>query len=226
MEAASELLSQGGKDAASTRSVSAAAGVQAPTIYRKFGDMQGLLGAVARETFAHYVRDMASRDTINSDPLESLRRGWDQHIAFALANPAVYTLIYGDSSAANAPAARDAHAILHTLVTRVAQAGQLRVSVEHAVSMLIAAGSGAALFLIAAAPEARNASLSHDLREAVLSAITTAPDENASPSEATRVPARAIALHAVLDETADVLSFAERALMSEWLERLSVAGSL
>jgi AcrR family transcriptional regulator len=41
--------------------VSAAAGVQLPTIYRQFGDMQGLLGVVARETLAGHVREQATR---------------------------------------------------------------------------------------------------------------------------------------------------------------------
>jgi hypothetical protein len=38
LKAASELLDSGGVEAVSTRAVAAAAGVQPPTIYRKFGD--------------------------------------------------------------------------------------------------------------------------------------------------------------------------------------------
>ena len=56
VEAAAALLAQGGREAVSTRAVSAAAGVQAPTIYRIFGDKQGLLDAVASRGFAEYVR--------------------------------------------------------------------------------------------------------------------------------------------------------------------------
>src|SRR4051794_36006940 len=47
LQAAARLLAEGGREAVSTRAVSRAAGVQAPTIYRQFGDMQGLLDAVA-----------------------------------------------------------------------------------------------------------------------------------------------------------------------------------
>ena len=43
VQAALALLESGGVDAVSTRAVSAAAGVQVPTLYRQFGDMQGLL---------------------------------------------------------------------------------------------------------------------------------------------------------------------------------------
>ena len=53
--AAAGLLTKGGREAVSTRAVSAAAGVQAPTIYRLFGDKQGLLEAVASHGFTTYL---------------------------------------------------------------------------------------------------------------------------------------------------------------------------
>ena len=51
--AAADLLQSGGIDAVSTRAVAAAAGVQPPTIYRQFGDKDGLLDAVAGLSFRH-----------------------------------------------------------------------------------------------------------------------------------------------------------------------------
>src|ERR1700736_6117700 len=86
VRAAVELLATGGRNAVTTRAVSAAAGVQAPTIYRHFGDMQGLLDVVARETLAIHVGEQATR-ALTNDPVEDLRRGWDLHIAFGLAHP-------------------------------------------------------------------------------------------------------------------------------------------
>ena len=56
VEAAAGLLTEDGREAVSTRAVSAAARVQAPTIYRLFGDKQGLLDAVASHGFASYLR--------------------------------------------------------------------------------------------------------------------------------------------------------------------------
>ncbi len=47
LHAAERLLSEHGREGVSTRAVSAAAGVQAQTIYRQYGDMAGLLNAVA-----------------------------------------------------------------------------------------------------------------------------------------------------------------------------------
>jgi AcrR family transcriptional regulator len=56
LAAAAALIADGGRDALTTRAVSAAAGVQAPTIYRLFGDKSGLLDAVAELGFAAYLR--------------------------------------------------------------------------------------------------------------------------------------------------------------------------
>ena len=52
---AAHLLATHGPDAVTTRAVALAAGVQAPTIYRLFGDKNGLLGAVAEHGFASYL---------------------------------------------------------------------------------------------------------------------------------------------------------------------------
>lgn len=226
LRATAELLASGGREAVSSRTVSAAAGVQAPTIYRQFGDMRGLLDAVAREILAEYVRQKTLRES-TLDPLDELRRGWDQHVAFGLANPAVYALIYGDPTAtANTPGAREGEAVLHDLMVRVAGAGQLRVSVSRAVRLLTAAGSGVTLSLIAAAPEARDPKLSHAMREAMIAAITIPPVSGDTPNEAPaseRVTAHAVALRTVLPEVPNVLSDAERQLLGEWLDRLAGA---
>ena len=95
LQAAARLLAEGGREAVSTRAVSRAAGVQAPTIYRQFGDMQGLLDAVASHGYATYLASKRERAT-HHDPVEDLRRGWNLHIDFGLANPALYILMYGN----------------------------------------------------------------------------------------------------------------------------------
>src|SRR2546421_3911887 len=93
LRAATELLASGGRNAVTTRAVSAAAGVQPPTIYRHFGDMQGLLDVAARETLAIHVREQATR-ALTNDPVDDLRRGWDLHVAFGLAHPDAFALLY------------------------------------------------------------------------------------------------------------------------------------
>jgi len=86
VRAAAELLARGGREAVSTRAVGAAAGVQAPTIYRQFGDMRGLLDEVARETLAGYLREKAGR-VPSDDPVEDLRKGFALLVEFGRANP-------------------------------------------------------------------------------------------------------------------------------------------
>src|ERR1700746_1502361 len=106
LRAATELLASGGRNAVTTRAVSAAAGVQPPTIYRHFGDMQGLLDVAARETMAVHVRDKGVRGLTN-DPVEDLRRGWDLHVAFGLAHPDAFALLYSGPSVAASVSAID-----------------------------------------------------------------------------------------------------------------------
>src|ERR1044072_7590634 len=91
--AAARLLAEGGSDAVSTRAVSTAAGVQPPTIYRLFGDKQGLLDAGVAHGCAAYRADKTATDPTD-DPVEDLRAGWDLHVGLGLANPALYGLMY------------------------------------------------------------------------------------------------------------------------------------
>src|SRR6476469_3336534 len=132
LQAAARLLAEGGREAVSTRAVSRAAGVQAPTIYRQFGDMQGLLDAVASHGYATYLASKRERET-SQDPVEDLRRGWNLHIDFGLANPALYTLMYSYPRPNTPhPATAEAQEILLRQVRRIAEAGRLCVGVERA----------------------------------------------------------------------------------------------
>src|ERR1700759_3673114 len=93
VEVAAKLLATEGPEAVTTRSVALAAGVQAPTIYRLFGDKNGLLQAVAEHGFVSY---MARKHPIEADddPVENLRAGWELHIGFGLANPELFRLMH------------------------------------------------------------------------------------------------------------------------------------
>ena len=213
--AAAKLLASKGRDALTTRGVAAAAGVQAPTLYRLFGDKGGLLDAVAEHGFAAYLSQKKVRPA-GPDPVEDLRAGWDLHIEFGLANPALYALMYGDPrSGVTSPAAASALRILQQHIRRLAVAGRLRVSEERAAELVHASGCGTVLTLLAMPAEQRNRGLSESAREAALAAITTQTPALDSPSPA----AAAIALRAVLPD-ATTLTRSERQLLAEWLERL------
>ena len=181
MRAATELLATGGRNAVTTRAVSAAAGVQPPTIYRQFGDMQGLLDEVARETLAVHVREQATR-ALTNDPVEDLRQGWDLHIAFGLAHPDAFALLYSAPSVlASRSVIHEGVAVLEGLVARIAEAGRLRVDVALATELIHAAGTGVTLALAATPPEERDPRLSETMREAILAAITV--PASARPSD-------------------------------------------
>ena len=215
--AALELLERGGHDAVSTRSVSAAAGVQPPTIYRFFGDKQGLLDAMAASGFEKYL---ATKTKVppSDDPVADLRRGWDMHVELGLANPALYTLMYGQHRPDfhGSPAHDAAIEVLAVHIKRIAEAGRLRVPEAVAVALVHAAGSGTTLALIATPATRREAALSATAREAVISAITTDPPVGREPGPVTA----AVTLRAALPKVPG-FSAGERVLLDEWLARIT-----
>lgn len=220
LRAAAELLAQGGREAVSTRAVSAAAGVQAPTLYRLFGDKEGLLDAVVAHGFAEYlVRKHALGES--EDPVEDLRRGWDLHVEFGLAHPAHYLLMFGEPRPGDPPpAAQESAEKLRLMVTRVAAAGRLRIGVERAANLVHATCVGVVLSLIGTPEAERDPELSALARETVLRAVTTV----GRPVVEVDVATRAVALRASLQKhPVRTLSPAEHTLLSEWLDRVADA---
>ena len=226
LRAATKLLATGGRTAVTTRAVCSAAGVQPPTIYRHFGDMQGLLDEVARETLAVHVREQTER-ALTNDPVDDLRQGWNLHIAFGLAHTDAFALLYSAPSVtASRSVIHEGVAVLEGLVARIAEAGRLRVDVALATELIHAAGTGVTLALAATPPEERDLRLSESMREAVLDAITvpaSVETHEGRPDALTpdRVAVHAVALQSLLTVAPNVLTPAEQALLSDWLERLS-----
>ncbi|MDQ6636492.1 MAG: TetR/AcrR family transcriptional regulator [Candidatus Dormibacteraeota bacterium] len=215
--AASRLLVASGREAVSTRGVSAAAGVQAPTIYRLFGDKQGLLDAVAIHGLTTYLTSKTNLQP-GPDPVDDLRAGWDRHISFGLGNPALYSLIYGEPRIGASRAAVAAAEILAMHIHQIAEAGRLRVGEQRAAQLVHAAGSGTTLTLIALPEEHRDLYLSELAREAVIAAITTDASAAAAPGPI----GAAVAMRAVLPQTT-ALSPRERGLLREWLDRIAAS---
>jgi AcrR family transcriptional regulator len=215
VKAAADLLIEGGKEAVSTRAVASAAGVQAPTLYRLFGDKDGLLDAVAAYGFADYLATKHAMGA-SDNPVDDLRRGWELHIGFGLARPAFYLLMYGEPR--KREARLEADAMLREIISRIAAVGRLTVPVEQAAQFVHAAGMGVVLSLIATPEEERDLELITFSREQVIRAITT----DVLPDEPTDIPSRAIALRVALEEDPPLmLSPAERALLAEWLNRVA-----
>ena len=215
VEVAAELLATQGQDAVTTRSVALAAGVQAPTIYRLFGDKSGLLDAVVEHGWASYV---ASKHPVgaDADPVEGLRAGWELHVGFGLANPELFRLMHTlctpDGRATAAAGIRMLQARLH----RVAEAGRLRVTERRAAGLIHAVGTGVVFTLIDQAEDERDDSLADTAWESVCAAILT----DASTAAITGPAAAAVTLHAALPGLT-ALTAAERALLGDWLDRIA-----
>jgi AcrR family transcriptional regulator len=210
--AAAALIASGGRDSATTRAVAATAAVQAPTIYRLFGDKRGLLDAVAEHELASYIAGKASRMP-NPDPVEEFREGWDTHVAFGLAHPDLFAIM---SENRDAPAVAAGLEVLRRKVRAMASGGRLRVSESRALGLIEAACAGTVLTLLGAPAERRDGGLSAAACEAVVTAITgEASSDRRSPASQA-----AITLRASLDQAA-ALTPGERLLLAELLERIA-----
>lgn len=219
VDVAAQLLHQYGPAAVTTRRVAQNAGVQAPVIYRHFGDKDGLLDAVAEHVMATHVAAKAdivrTATTENVDPVVDLRAGWDMQIEFGIANPTLFTLLSAPGRGSDSPAAQAGLAVLRDRVHRIAEAGRLRVSEQRAVDLIHAAGTGAVLVLLSTPSEMRDLGLADTLFDAVLRRVLTVSNEPPSG----RVIAAAVSFRAVASSL-DVLSDAERRLLAEWLDRV------
>ncbi len=216
--AATQLLQEHGADAVTTRAIGARAGVQAPTIYRLFGDKDGLLRAVAEHVFATYVAHKATTSPTD-DPVADLRSGWNTHMGFGLANPALFVVLSTARQGSPSPAAISGTAILQGRVERVAAAGRLRVPVRRATGMIHAAGIGTVLALLAVPPEDRDPGLGDAVYDTLMRSIVTDRTDEPDGDAATRA---AITLHSSLTGPTGLLGLtgAERAMMTEWLDRI------
>lgn len=218
VDVAARLFHEQGPTAVTTRGVADGAGVQAPTIYRLFGDKDGLLEAVAEHVMASFVSTKAAiveaAEANDVDALEDLRASWHSQIDFGLANPAIFRFLSDPSRVQRSPAAQSGMRVLEARVHRVAVTGRLRVSEQRAVDLIGAAGIGTITTVLATPPEHRDAGLAEDMYDAVLQHILTEPPaREPGDARATTVAFRAIA------PQLDMLTSAERQLLRDWLDR-------
>jgi len=218
--AAARLLRDGGREAVTTRAVESAAGVQAPTIYRLFGDKQGVIEAVAEHEIAAWVAaKVAGAGTDpDRDPVEVLREGWRANVEFGIENPALFSLMHGEPDPARRWAALElGESVLRQRVRRVAAAGRLALGEERAIALITASARGAVLTLLATAPERWDLGMLDDLLDGLINTITT----DALAPRSTTTAAAANALRAAIDDSPPDLTPGEAALLDEILARLA-----
>jgi len=212
LNAAQELVATGGPDAATTRAVATEAGVQAPAIYRLFGDKQGLLDAVAEHAISKWVAKKTARAP-HKDPVEDLRTGWELHVKFGVENPGLFALM--NTTGRNSPATQAGIEVLRARIRRIAAAGRLRVPEERALTLVHSVGVGVVQTLLSQRAENRDPEFATLACDSVIAAIT-----NETRARSSGVASAAVTLRATLDET-DVLSKGERALLDELLTRIA-----
>ena len=213
LDAAEALLRSGGSAALTTRAVAAAAGVQAPTLYRLFHDKQGLLDATAEHGLWKYVAAKSTRQQ-SADPLENFRRAFDLHVAFGVDNPALYAIL---AAPRETSASDNSLGLLRHFVRALAAAGRLKMEESRAAALIQAVATGTVMTLNATPSDARDMSLATTARETLIAAITATAH---SPADAPEVAA--ITLRANLDGLT-ALTPGERQLMAEWLDRIAGA---
>ena len=238
MEAATRLLAERGAQETSTRAICEAAGVTQPTLYHHFGDKEGLIEAVVTEGFERALARKKAEERETGDPIEDLRRGWDDHVAFGVENPYLYAVMHGKLGAGRLPrAAEEAGSMLRSLTRGIARAGQLRVEPELAAQAIWAAVYGVTSMLSSQPDFGWHVALSVTMREAVISAIALPEREDrsggqvAGPEKASTEALRLLGLLETDDgeggseEVLRTFSEAEAALLKEWLGRLSRAAA-
>lgn len=210
IEAAASLIAAAPGEDFSLRAVCDAVHVKMPTLYHFFGSKQGLVDAVIERGFDRYLAEKASMES-SGDPIQDIRIGWDAHVAFGIANPGFYSLMYGTVRPGHSPAAQARpNEILRALTTRAAEQGRLVVPPDQAASHVLATNIGVTLRqIILGTPDP---ALSNAVREGTIAAITGTA---ASPSHPIASVIEIAAAHP------DVLGRTQTQLLIEWLTVLA-----
>ncbi|MEM8596730.1 MAG: TetR/AcrR family transcriptional regulator [Pseudomonadota bacterium] len=98
LDAALEELADQGVEAFSLRRVARRAGVSHAAPAHHFGDVQGLLTALAAEGYQRFIAAMQARqDAAGSDPQEAVLAAGLGYVDFALAETALFRLIHASN---------------------------------------------------------------------------------------------------------------------------------
>lgn len=150
INAALQVLDEGGEAAFSTRAVLSIAKLSAPTLYHHFGNADGMLSAAVTEAFAQLLHAKTAAASVQ-DPVTALRNGWDDYVAFAATRPRIYAAMLSRVlQGGEIEAAGQAWAHLLAQLDAVAKAGRLALPVAEAAELMWASSSAAALLHVTA----------------------------------------------------------------------------
>ncbi|MDN6477743.1 TetR/AcrR family transcriptional regulator [Corynebacterium variabile] len=209
--AAAAMIARAPGEDFSLRHVCDVVGVKLPTAYHFFGSKNGLVEAVVEYGFDLYLGQKSAMEH-TGDPVQDIRAGWDAHVAFGLANPGLYALMYGTVRPGYAPAAQSRPGeILLSLTTAAAEQGRLVVTPEQATAPILATNIGVTLRQIIL--DAADPGLSAAVREGVVRAIT------GTGREGDDLAAMTVAEKAAANP--EILGAAETRLFLQWLKKLN-----
>lgn len=185
----------------------------APTLYHHFGTKEGLLDAVVEQAFGEYLqrKDGMLR---TGDLVADFGAGWDLHVEFGVANPALYALMYSPGRTSAAAARADQH--LRTALTRMRDAGLLRIDVDTATEVTTAMAIGCVTQLNRQRRPAEDP-IAQAIRAALIEQITGQPPTATTPEQAARTLLRD------LPNRAQQFTSAESALLAQWLVHIADA---
>ena len=173
LDAAGELLATGGEAGLSIREVCARAGVTPPTVYHHFGDKAALVDRIVEDCFTEFDREAATR-TPPADPVEALRWAADGYLAYGIAHPTHYRLMFQQLPARPSPAGFASYDRLRRLIAGIAAAGRLVPPVEDATAAFWCTVHGVTSLVIGGylEPDASSVAL---VRDAMIAQLTRPP---------------------------------------------------
>lgn len=172
IEAAQRLLDDSPANDISARAVCQAVGVGRPVLNRLFGDKSGLLSAVVDDGYHRYIERKRSIER-TTDPMADLHACWDDHLAFAAANPALCRLMFSPALRAVPDAAGRIFVLLTETLDRCAVAGTLRIPSNEAAQTILSANIGVAMSILSQPDRFSDPRLSDRVRDAVFATCLT-----------------------------------------------------
>lgn len=129
LRAARELLDEHGPSGLAIRDIAARAGVAPMGVYNRFGSKDGILNALLEQGFTELEAAVTVRPEA-ADPLGSITTGMRNYRAFALANPAMYGLMF-DMPIAGFEPSPQVRRLAHAAFERLIDAVQLGIATGH-----------------------------------------------------------------------------------------------
>lgn len=217
LQVAELQLAASSENDVSTRAVCEAVGVGQPVLYRLFGDKAGLMKALVDHGYDRFI-ERKRHLAITDDPVADLRAGWNDHIAFAVENPAIYRLMFSPTLGPQISAPRALLDLLTGTLERCAQAGVLLVSPALAAQRIRAACTGVALAILSRPDLYSDPDLSDSVRDSVFASCIGV---SVQPPADRRLAGTAVQLAALLREgPASALGSEEQCLLLKWLDAL------